>query len=193
VPHVFTLEGLTTTQLAGLSTAPVVTFPPAGSPLAPHAAIVGPTRVATPVFGPGGTPQMYRRRYPARGPVCDYCDPHYFTVMTGGQQVIPPRPQLGDAADFLQRQNPVVAGLIMVGGAIAAGALLSGYGVWLYKKAGERSSGGWGGSDTALNKVEADIQKLKRQMGFDPTSAEIRKMDTLKRKWNREHAKLVAR
>jgi hypothetical protein len=188
VPHVFTLEGLTTTQLAGLSASPVVTFPPAGSPLAPHAAIVGPTRVATPVFGPGGTPQMYRRRYPARGPVCDYCDPNYFTVMNGGQQVIPPRPQLGDAADFLHRQNPVVAGLIMVGGAIAAGALLSGYGVWLYKKSSERSSG-WGGSDTELTKVEGEIQRLKRQMGFDPTPAETRKMRALKAK----AAKLYAR
>ena len=189
MPHVFTLEGLTSTQLAGLSASPVVTFPPAGSPLAPHAAIVGPTRVATPVFGPGGTPIMYRRRYPARGPVCDYCDPDYFTVMNGGQQVIPPRQQFGDAADFLHKQNPVVAGLIMAGGAIAVGALLSGYGVWLYNKAGDRASSGWGGSDAALIKVEGEIQALKRQMGFDPTPAELRKMRTLKAKAARLHAR----
>jgi hypothetical protein len=76
----------------------------------------------------------------------------------------------------------------MVGGAIAAGALLSGYGVWLYKKSSERSSG-WGGSDTELTKVEGEIQRLKRQMGFDPTPAETRKMRALKAK----AAKLYAR
>lgn len=139
MPHVFTLEGLSTAQLAGLSAEPVVTFPPAGSPLAPHAAIIGPTRVATPVYGPGGTPVMYRRRYPARGPVCDYCDPDYFTVMNGGQQVIPYHQQFGDATDFLSRQRPFVAGAMVLGGSLAAGTLLSLFGVWLYKKAGERS------------------------------------------------------
>jgi hypothetical protein len=137
MPHVFTLEGLSTTQLAGLSAEPVVTFPPAGSPLAPHAAIVGPTRVATQVFGPGGTPVMYRRRYPARGPVCDYCDPSYI-VADGGQQVIPYQPQqFGDALDYLRRQNPLVAGLMILGGAIASGAALGGFAYWLHKKSAE--------------------------------------------------------
>lgn len=140
MPHVFTLEGPTPGQLAGLSAEPVVTFPPAGSPLAPHAAIVGPTRVATPVFGPGGTPVMYRRRYPARGPVCDYCEQNNFIVMDGGMDVIPPRQQLGDNAvvDWLRQQNPLVAGLLILGGSLATGAALSGFAVWLYYKAGGR-------------------------------------------------------
>jgi hypothetical protein len=89
------------------------------------------------VFGPGGTPQMFRRRFPARGPVCDYCDPNYFTVADGGQTVIPfQRQQFGDTSDFLSEQSPLVAGLIILGGALAAGAALSGFGVWLYRRVG---------------------------------------------------------
>jgi hypothetical protein len=115
-----------------------VSYPPAGSsPLGPHGAIIGPTRVATPVFGPGGTPQMYRSRFPARGPVCDYCDPNYYTVASGGQDVIPyQQQQLGDAVDFLRKQNPVVAGLLVLGGSLLTGTVLSLGAVWLYKKAG---------------------------------------------------------
>lgn len=140
MPHVFTLEGLSSAQLAGLGAEPTVTFPPGGSPLAPHVAVIGPTRVATQVFGPGGTPVMYRRRYPARGPVCDYCDPNYFTVMNGGQHVIPPRQQqFGDSdvvVEFLRKQNPIVAGLLVLGGSLATGAVLSSFAIWLYKKSG---------------------------------------------------------
>jgi hypothetical protein len=129
MPHVFTLEG------PDLSALPTVTYPPAGSPLAPSIAIVGPTRVATMVFGPGGTPQMYKRRYPARGPVCNYCDPNYYTVADGGQQVIPyKKQQFGDSGDFFARQNPLVAGLMILGGALAAGAALAAGGVWLYRR-----------------------------------------------------------
>jgi hypothetical protein len=135
VPHVFTLEGNTPAQLAGLN-ANVVMYPPGGSAISPHAAIIGPTRVATQVFGPGGTPVMFRRRYPARGPVCDYCDPSYFTVMNGGQQVIPPQQQLGDVVDFLRERNPVVAGLMILGGSLATGAVLGGLAIFLMKKAG---------------------------------------------------------
>lgn len=162
MPHVFTLEGLNDAQLAGLHDEPVVSFPEAGQPLAPHEAIVGPTRVATLVYGPGGTPVMYRQRFPARGPVCDYCDPEYFTAMNGGQAVIPYQPQqfgraampyarqhfgkaapvkrrrrqFGDAESFLAQQNPVVATAIVGGGALAVGAALAGLGVWLFYKVG---------------------------------------------------------
>lgn len=136
MPHVFTLEGLSNAQLAGLSAGPVVTYPPAGLPPAAHQAIVGPTRVATPVFGPGGTPIMYRRRYPARGPACDYCAPNQFIVADGGQMVLPPRVQFGDAVGFLRQQNPLVAGLLVLGGAVASGALLSGLALWLYRRSG---------------------------------------------------------
>jgi hypothetical protein len=88
------------------------------------------------VFGPGGTPVMYRRRYPARGPVCNYCDPNYYTVADGGQQVIPyQRQQFGDSTDFFAKQSPLVAGLMIVGGALAAGAVLAAGGVWLYRNA----------------------------------------------------------
>jgi len=137
VPHVFTLEGLSDAQLAGLRDAPTVSFPQAGQPLAPHQAIVGPTRVATPVFGPGGTPQMYRLRYPARGPVCDYCDPNYFTSMNGGQTVIPYRKQqqLGGIDAFLAKQQPVVANALVGAGALAVGAGLAAFGIALYKRA----------------------------------------------------------
>ena len=158
MPHVFTLEG----AHIGAD----VNFPEAGQPLAPHEAIVGPTRVATPVYGPGGTPIMYRRRYPARGPVCDYCDPDYFTAMNGGQTVIPYRPQqFGDfgraryrrqlgqdpATTFLDRQTPMVQTGLAAGGAIVVGAALAGFGVWLYHKVGykprpaTRHAYGWGG------------------------------------------------
>ena len=134
MPHVFTLEG------PDLSAMPMVSFPPAGQPLAPHQAIIGPTRVATPVFGPGGTPQMYRQRFPARGPVCDYCDPHQFIVMDGGKMVIPQQ-QLGDSVtDFLDRQTPLAAGAMVVGGALLTGAALSLFGVWLYRKSGGRGA-----------------------------------------------------
>jgi hypothetical protein len=132
MPHVFTLEG------PDLSAMPTFSYPPAGSPLAPSQSIVGPTRVATMVFGPGGTPVMYRRRFPARGPVCDYCDPNYFTVADGGQQVIPfQRQQFGDATDFLDKQTPLVAGLMILGGALATGIVLAAGGVWLYRRSGE--------------------------------------------------------
>lgn len=148
MPHVFTLEGLSDAQLAGLNAAPV-NFPEAGQPLAPHQAIVGPTRVAPMVFGPGGTPVMYRRRYPARGPVCDYCDPDYFTAINGGQAVIPYRQQLGGAEEFLERQTPVVRTSLVAGGALLVGAGLATLGVWLYHKVGYRSKrtagDGWGG------------------------------------------------
>lgn len=152
MPHVFTLEGA--------HIGAEVNFPEAGQPLAPHEAIVGPTRVAPMVFGPGGTPIMYRRRYPARGPVCDYCDPDYFTAMNGGQAVIPYRQQqlgdygryrprqLGDAEAFLDRQTPVVRTSLVAGSALAVGAALAGLGVWLYHKVGYRSkraATGWGG------------------------------------------------
>ena len=80
---------------------------------------------------------MYRRRYPARGPVCDYCDPSYFTVMNGGQQVIPyQQQQFSGAVDFLRQQNPVVAGLMILGGSLATGAVLGGLAIFLVKKAG---------------------------------------------------------
>lgn len=135
MPHVFTLEG--------------ANFPEVGQPLAPHATIIGPTRVATEVYGPGGTPTLHRRRFPARGPVCDYCDPDYFTVMNGGQPMIPYRPQqFGGADDFLSRQSPLVAGSIVIGGALTVGAVLATVGVWLYYKAGykpKRAAQGWGG------------------------------------------------
>lgn len=147
MPHVFTLEGLTDAQLAGLG-AESVNFPEAGQPLAPHQAIVGPTRVAPMVFGPGGTPIMYRRRYPARGPVCDYCDPDYFTSINGGQAVIPYRRQLGDIETYLDRQTPAVRNTMVAGGALAVGAALAGFGVWLYYKIGyrpKRAASGWGG------------------------------------------------
>jgi hypothetical protein len=145
VPHVFTLEGASFG-----ADAEVVHYPQAGQPLAPHQAIVGPTRVATPVYGPGGTPIMYRRRYPARGPVCDYCDPDYFTAMNGGQAVIPfRRQQLGGVDEFLARQTPAVASSMIVGGALTVGAALSILGVWLYYKVGYRpkvtARSGWGG------------------------------------------------
>jgi hypothetical protein len=131
MPHVFTLEG------PDLSAMPTFSYPPAGSPLAPSQSIVGPTRVATMVFGPGGTPVMYRRRFPARGPVCNYCDPNYFTVADGGQQVIPyQRQQFGDSTDFFAKQTPLTAGLMILGGALAAGAVLAAGGVWLYRRSG---------------------------------------------------------
>lgn len=137
MPHVFTLEG------ANIEALQAVSFPPAGSPLAPHAAIIGPTRVATPVFGPGGTPQMYRRRYPDRGPVCDYCDTSQFAVMSGGQTVIPyRRQQFGDASSFIARQSPVTAGAIMVGGSLAVGGALGGFAAWLIHRIASRSKQG---------------------------------------------------
>lgn len=135
MPHVFTLEGNTPAQLAGLS-ANIVSYPPGGSAISPATAVIGPTRVATQVFGPGGTPVMFRRRYPARGPVCDYCDPNYFTVMNGGLQVIPQQQQLGDVVDFLRQRNPIVAGLMVIGGSLATGAILGGLAIFLMKKAG---------------------------------------------------------
>jgi len=139
VPHVFTLEGNTPAQLAGLS-ANVVNYPPGGSAISPSTVVIGPTRVATQVFGPGGTPVQFRRRYPARGPVCDYCDPNYFTVMGGGLQVIPPQQQqLGDVVDFLRERNPVVAGLMVLGGSLATGAILGGLAIFLIRKAGYRT------------------------------------------------------
>lgn len=137
MPHVFTLEGNTPSQLAGLRAGPVVSFPPGGSALSPSTAIVGPTRVATQVFGPGGTPVMYRRRYPARGPVCDYCDPNYFTVMNGGQPTIPSHTQQfgnADAVEWLRQRNPLVAGLLILGGSLASGAALGGFAIWLSRK-----------------------------------------------------------
>lgn len=139
MPHVMTIEGLTSDQLASLGAEPTVAFPPAGSPLAPHAAIVGPTRVATPVYGPGGTPVMYRRRYPARGPVCDYSESKQdFVVVDGGQHVIPPRQQLGDVTDWLRQRHPLVAGALILGGSLLTGAAVSGLAIWLYYKAGGR-------------------------------------------------------
>ena len=133
MPHVFTLEGNTPAQLAGLTAS--VSYPPGGSAMSPSTVIIGPTRVATQVFGPGGTPVPFRRRYPERGPVCDYCDPNHFTVMGGGLQVIPQQ-QLGDAVDFLRERNPIVAGLMVLGGSLATGAILGGLAIFLMRKAG---------------------------------------------------------
>jgi hypothetical protein len=142
VPHVFTLEGLTSEQLAGLGTSPVVTYPPAGAaPLSPHGVNIGPARPATFVFGPGGTPVMYRRRYPARGSICDYCSEDSgrdVIVVDGGQHVIPPRDQFGsgEIVEFLRARHPLVAGAMVLGGSLLTGAVLGGLAVWLYRKAG---------------------------------------------------------
>jgi len=136
MPHVFTLEGA--------SFGEPISFPPAGSPLAPHQAIIGPTRVATPVYGPGGTPQMYRQRYPDRGPVCDYCDPAQFAVMSSSQMVIPfQQDQFGDVDTFLRKQNPIAAALMVIGGSLAAGAALGGFGILLYKGMRRRQAATW--------------------------------------------------
>ena len=132
MPSVFTLEGPDLSAFSGGS-APmgqlsasgsgmtVVAFPAYGSPLAPTGTPIGPARPETPVFGPGGTPMMYRRQYPARGPVCDYCDPTDLA--------------LGDAASFLDQRSFGTASAIVVGGAVIAGALLGGFAVWTRRRA----------------------------------------------------------
>jgi hypothetical protein len=145
MPSVFTLEGPDLGALGAPHRRPepgilsasgsgmtIVNYPSYGTPLAPAGDPIGPARPETPVFGPGGTPVPYRRHYPARGPVCDYCDPQYVA--------------LGDATDFLNRQSPGAQNAIVVGGTMLAGVFLGGFAVWLrryvmrkqYEKRGRR-------------------------------------------------------
>ncbi len=137
MPHVFTLEGpnlsaLGAAQGLGVVSASgsgmtVVHYPQYGTPLAPAGDPIGPARPETPVFGPGGTPVMYRRRFPARGPVCDYCEPNIIAISNG----------LGDDApqgDFFLRQTDGALAAIMLGGTLVGGALLGGYAYWLRRR-----------------------------------------------------------
>jgi hypothetical protein len=122
-----TLEGAQFAQ----TTDHVVNFPSNGQPLAPHGAPIGPPRVPEPVFGPGGTPVMYRRRFPNRGPVCDYCEPENF-IGLGHTQFS------GAAMDWLNRQNPWVAGAVILGGSLLTGTLLAGGSIWILRRVGHR-------------------------------------------------------
>lgn len=143
MPHVFTLEGLTPQQLAGaMNTAggvqaalspplPTVHFPTNGTPLAPAGAPIGPARPLTPVFGPGGTPLPYRAQYPARGPVCDYCVPDDTAALNGAM--------FGDAVETLRGLNPLVAGILVLGGSMLTGAAFGGLAVWTFRKLGYRT------------------------------------------------------
>ena len=137
MPHVFTLEGLSATQLAATngSVTPntgvtVVNYPEWGQPLAPTAQPIGPARPQVPVFGPGGTPVPYRRMYPARGPVCDYCAPT--TAALNGSNLS------ADVTEFLRKQNPLVAGALVLGGSLLTGFVLGSLSVWIIHKAGYR-------------------------------------------------------
>ena len=139
MPHVFTLEGLSAAQLAATDSSvtpttgvTVVHYPAWGQPLAPTAQPIGPARPQVPVFGPGGTPVSYRRAYPARGPVCDYCSPE--TAALNGDSA-----GLGaDVTDFLRKQNPLVAGALVLGGSLLTGVVLGSLSVWILHKAGYR-------------------------------------------------------
>jgi hypothetical protein len=139
MPHVFTLEGLSAAQLAATDSAvtpntgvTVVNYPDWGQPLAPTAQPIGPARPQVPVFGPGGTPVPYRRAYPARGPVCDYCSPEAAALNGDGAG-------LGaDVTDFLRKQNPLVAGALVLGGSLLTGVVLGSLSVWILHKAGYR-------------------------------------------------------
>lgn len=127
MPHVMTLEGAfaqsTNLQAAFAQTTDhVVNFPTNGIPLAPAGDPIGPPRVPEPVFGPGGTPVMYRRRFPNRGPVCDYCEPENFIGLGGSM------------TNFINRQSPVVAGSLIFGGAAVASGLLGLMSIWIYRK-----------------------------------------------------------
>lgn len=140
MPHVFTLEGLSAAQLAQLGNAnssvtpnsgvQVVYYPDWGQPLAPTGSPIGPARPQVPVYGPGGTPVPYRATYPARGPVCDYCAPP-MAALNG--------PQLGDVTEFLRRQNPLVAGALVLGGSLLTGTVLGSLAVWILHGAGYRA------------------------------------------------------
>lgn len=111
-----------------------VNFPAYGSPLAPHGAPIGPARPETPVFGPGGTPVMYRRHFPDRGPVVDYCAPAVYVGPDGSSNG-----NLGDVSDFIGQQTPAVGAAMVVGGTLAIAALLAGGAVFILKKVGHRS------------------------------------------------------
>jgi hypothetical protein len=139
MPHVFALEGLSATQLAGAQLAAptsitpnsgvtVVHYPQDGSPLGPHGVPIGPARPQVPVYGPGGTPVAYRAAYPARGPVCDYCAPT--TAALNG-------PGLGfDLTEYLGRQSPAMTAAIGLVGAMLVGSLLGGAAVWAFRAGG---------------------------------------------------------
>lgn len=139
MPHVFTLEGLSAAQLAATDSSvtpntgvTVVHYPAWGQPLAPTAQPIGPARPQVPVFGPGGTPVPYQRTYPARGPVCDYCSPEA-AALNGASA------GLGtDVTEFLRKQNPLVAGTLVLGGSLLTGVVLGSLSVWILHKAGYR-------------------------------------------------------
>lgn len=107
----------------------VIFYPEWGSPISTaNGSPIGPARIEPPVYGPGGTPQMYRRQYPARGPVCDYCDPNEYAV-------------LGDPIDTLNDKPSSFMTAVVIAGTIAAGAALGGLGIWMFNKSGHRSAG----------------------------------------------------
>ena len=133
MPHVFTLEG---PNLAALGTASgsveasgsgmtITHYPTNGTPLAPAGDPIGPARPPTPVFGPGGTPVMYRRSFPARGPVCDYCDPSMIVFTNNG---------LGDGADFFDQQSTGAQIAMLTGGTIIAGGILGALAIFVRRR-----------------------------------------------------------
>lgn len=137
MPHVFALEGVDVSTLGALadsspsgvttsgSNVAVVSYPPWGVPLAPSGAPIGPARIETPVFGPGGTPVPPYQRFPARGPICNYCEPDPTAAyITGG---------FGDAASAF-KDHPVMGAVATLGGALILGGLVGGAVIWLLGK-----------------------------------------------------------
>lgn len=120
MPSVFTLEGpdLDAYDYGAYDSGMPIYYPQWGVPISPHGAPIGPARVPTPVFGPGGTPVMYRRSYPARGPVCDYCDPNQYTT-------------LGGFVEAFQAQGSGIVTAGIIGGAALSGVLLGGLAIWI--------------------------------------------------------------
>ena len=137
--------GVTSTEYASLATAkatprqlgqygtvpsnvpsnPAVVYYPAVT--GPHGPVVGPPRVPTYVYGPGGTPTAYGWTPPARGAISNYANPTPNMVALSGVN------GLGHYRDYDDDgNNSIVPNWLAAGAGFALGALA----VWMISNRG---------------------------------------------------------
>jgi len=143
MPHVFTLEG------ADLSTMPQIWSAEAESDLMQRLQRLPSMRTRPPGLGdatvwyPG--PSMPHRALnvgPARPPTpvydADELRQRHFRRTVWRRQIAVMRNGLGDATEFLRKQNPVVSAVLVLGASLATSLAVGSIAVYALRKAGAR-------------------------------------------------------